>query len=63
MHIEKGETISEPSIEKKAYSTPVLVTHGSVAKLTQNNNCGGHSEIEAAPWGVHHRHRWWNDIF
>jgi hypothetical protein len=63
MQIEKGELIANPSAKKKSYSTPLLVTHGSVAKLTQNNSCSGHSEIEAHPWGVHHRYRWWEHIF
>jgi hypothetical protein len=59
MQIELGETTVKPSTEKKVYETPVLVTHGSVAKLTKHS--GGYSDISTAPcpWVPHHRHRWW----
>jgi hypothetical protein len=32
MLTEKGELMARPSAEKKAYQTPALITHGSVAK-------------------------------
>jgi hypothetical protein len=62
MLTEKGELMARPSAEKKAYQTPALITHGSVAKLTQNSAGGGHSDMSIAPWGCHHRYRWWDHI-
>jgi hypothetical protein len=49
--------------EKKAYQTPVLITHGSVAKLTQHDSGGGHSGLDCSPVSTHHRHRWWEHLF
>jgi hypothetical protein len=57
MQIELGEKTFKPSAEKKAYQTPTLITHGSVAKLTKHS--GGYSDISIMPSGPHHRHRWW----
>jgi len=59
MQSETGDVMVKPSAEKKAYQTPQLLTHGSVAKLTQHNGNGGHSEMDVIPWVPHHRHRWW----
>lgn len=59
MQIEQNATQVKPSTEKKAYQTPILITHGSVAKLTQND-CGGYSDVTPSVWVPHHRHRWWD---
>jgi predicted ATPase len=59
---EKVEVMVESISEKKAYQTPVLITHGSVAKLTQHDS-GGHSGLDCVPMGTHHRHRWWESLF
>jgi len=60
--MQREETVQliQPSHEKKAYQTPTLITHGSVAKLTQHNSCGGYSDVTPTTWEPHHRHRWWD---
>ena len=60
MQREQSATLIQPPVEKKAYQTPTLITHGSVAKLTQHNSGGGYSDVRPSSWEPHHRHRWWD---
>jgi hypothetical protein len=59
MQMELGENTIKTATEKKAYAAPKLITHGSVAKLTQHNSSGGYSDMGTTPSAPHHRHRWW----
>jgi hypothetical protein len=52
----------EPVSEKKAYKTPILTTHGSVAELTRHESDGGHSGLSVSS-GAHHKYRWWEHLF
>jgi hypothetical protein len=45
---------------RKAYQTPVLTTHGSVAKLTQHDSSASSCHPSD---GIHHKYRWWEHLF